>query len=206
MQHITITETQLNEQLELEAHMRGWGAEIATSKVHKAEEKGRLSTTDGAQAVIRKLLEPYVTATDAWLEEVRSGKAGRNNQAAKVMMDCQASVACFIALKTVLDGGQRFPMQRLAISVGANIEDERRFRHFKAEEGRLFNAEKNRLDRRTSNQKHKRTALVGLMNKAEVPWRSWTQAEKMRVGAKMVDLLIASTGFVAVGRANVGSS
>ena len=74
MQHITITETQLNEQLELEAHMRGWGAEIATSKVHKAEEKGRLSTTDGAQAVIRKLLEPYVvgsarggrTVTDVW--------------------------------------------------------------------------------------------------------------------------------------------
>jgi len=201
-----ITESELNEQLDLEAHMRGWGREIAESKLHKATEKGRLSTTEGAQAVIRSLLEPFVAATERWLDEVKTGKAGRNNQAAKVMMGSTPDVVCFIALKTILDGGQRFNMQRLAIAIGANIEDERRFSHFKKEEGKLYRHQKYQLDRRTSNQKHKRAALLTVMNRTEVTWRSWTQPEKMRVGTKMIDLLIASTGFVTVGRANVGTS
>jgi DNA-directed RNA polymerase len=92
-------------------------------------------------------------------------------------------------------------LQRAAVSLAGHLEDEVRFRLFQQEGKALWAKVTRDLDSRTKNEEHKRGVLIHSMckaskNRPELIWSPWETTDKLHIGSKMIDLIIASTGMV----------
>lgn len=200
----------MERQVRLEQDMQDEGIAQHRSKVQKAKEKNRESTTSAGSALLRHILSPsparqkegfrpFAEVIQEFVDEAYSGRASRKAEAAIYFKthELESDILAFITVKTVLDSiTQREDYAKTCKKVGTLVENEARFRSFREENPGLFYV-LNR-DNGDSGNKFKTRLLKGYASKSGHDWDAWPIADRVKVGGKLVDLLIQSTGIVEI--------
>lgn len=193
----TITDEQMVEQVELELEMRGWGERLYHSKLVKERGRKQESTTIAASAIMKKLIAPLTEGLDTFVKETQAKKSVKYGYAVKYLTQVNTEVAAFLTLKAVFDSiASLTTLQKTALQIGTLIEDECRFRSFRKENRKAFDWTLKSNQERSSNYARTREALSYIMTKEEIAWKSWPTVERLHLGMKCVDILIAQTGLI----------
>jgi DNA-directed RNA polymerase len=194
----------------LEKDMQEEGIAHHRQKVQQAREKNRESTTSAGSALLRHILSPsparqkegfrpFAQVVQEFVDEAYSGRASRKADAAIYFKEheLEADILAFITVKTVLDSiTQREDYAKTCKKVGSLVENEARFRSFKEENPGLFYV-LNR-DNGDSGYQYKTRLIKGYANKAGQDWSNWPLADRVKIGGKLIDLLIQATGIVEI--------
>ena len=184
-------------QEELEERMRTLGVDRYWSRTSRASEQGKLTTT----APVRKLMNYAVLelskAIGEFVRVAEAGGAGRRHDTVKFIKQLDPDSTALITVRSVLDGlTQEETAVSLARKVGTLVMDEILFRQFK-EEDPLGDFFIRKFNNQTEHYGHKRRYVRDTaMYRGHLQWEEWTVVEIVKVGSKLMDLMINSTGLV----------
>ncbi len=189
----------------LEADMIKAGSKKFKDALQAARQGGHESETPYGG----KILSASIVAVSAGITAyIRATKGTTSPAAALLYLDMvSADVAAYMAIKGVLDGisNPKVRLQTLATRIATLIEDDVRFTFFENSEQvdpetgdrkslkALFRVLKRNLNAQTSNYDHKRTVLVHSMGKVGLTWLAWPKADKVLLGTKLIEIVIATT-------------
>jgi DNA-directed RNA polymerase, mitochondrial len=200
-----LTSEMLAEQWRLEESMtqRGFEAfhrEVASAKVHAREDQ----TAYGAVLLLHRL-EAFTAGIKGFLDAANTGKGGKRHLAAKPLNSMKPETAAFLALRGVI-GGLTTPRtyQYVTTAVGTMIEDELRLCALREEENAVFATLKRGIEKRVGYD-YKRMYAIRVAQKFEAS-PTWTRIQKLHVGAKLLDILIETTGMVEVATQSEGKN
>lgn len=182
----------IEDQIELEHEMVNAGIERYTKQNQKLAEKGKESSTTYGRAVIASIVEDVAEGV-AELQEVNG--SFRRCVARKKLRDMDAEQVAYLALLSVIDTvSKRHSLLKVARFVGMYIEDQWRLEQWLRDDPEVAqNVIKKAQEK--SGRRHKRLGLVHKMN-ADGHDTAWTNEERIFVGAKLIDVIIRTTGLV----------
>jgi len=109
-----------------------------------------------------------------------------------------ADAAAYLSLKSVLDSiTLQHTLTKTALRVSGSLEDQVKFTKFEQECKPLYDVVKTSLKQKSS-YIHKHLIMTRYMNKAEIKWDNWSNADRVHLGTKLISLIIQSTGFIHV--------
>ena len=189
------------EELKLEEEMLDEGIRRFRKGTQKSLEAGRAADTAGGQAFIAQCVNAVSQGIEEFLLEASSGKAGRRHHTVKLFNEFELNPeACaYIALKVIFSiaHSESKTVETLK-AIGSAIEDEARYRAFKKAKPGYVNALLTDLQMRTQNPSHKRKVLITKMQHSDVQWDFWSEKDKIKMGEKLLDIIIRETGRVEV--------
>ncbi|MGH6909880.1 MAG: DNA-directed RNA polymerase, partial [Phenylobacterium sp.] len=189
----------MKSEYDLEVEMEGLGRDAFLSRQRHNKDRGRETATAAGRSLMARLVGTVEEAVRGFQLEAASGKAGRRQTAAKYLTEIEPGVAAYLAMKTILDAvTEPRAEQRVAIMIGIAVEYELRFDHFEQQCKPLFRAIKERVNDVSQHDEYKRRVIVHAMNRFGVEWKSWDDRTRLLVGHKLLSLVIASTGIVAI--------
>jgi DNA-directed RNA polymerase, mitochondrial len=191
------TDDLMSLQIKLEEDMTTRGLERYLRDVSKARQAGREEGTAYGQQILSARLQVVSDAIKGWMEETSIGRAGNNALAYKKVKDMNPDVLAFLTLKVVLSGisGAR-TLQFVAAAIGQAVEDELRLAQIRETERKQF--EKIVAGAKKRGAYHYKHAYSIRMADRVDDWDNWTTAERLHVGIKLVDILMATVGLVEI--------
>ena len=189
----------MSEQVKIEQEMLDRGYASRQRKIQLNIQKGRESENDYARSMIAAGLAPLSKAIQQFIDRAWRGKPGPKAIAAVKLSEFpDVDVVAFIAFKVIIDGAsQGNTATQIAIQTGHLLEDEIRFSVFEESDKRHFTAVKNHITD-TTHPRYRRNMMIGHMNNRGFVFKSWAKEEKLRIGTKLLDLLINTLGMVKV--------
>ena len=174
-------------------------------KVQLNIQKGRESENDYARSMIAAGLEPFSKSIQQFIDRAWRGKPGPKAIAAvKLSGFPDVDIVAFIAFKAIIDGAsQGNTATKIAIQTGHLLEDEMRFSVFEESDKRHFTAVKNHITD-TTHPRYRRNMMIGHMNNRGFVFKRWAEQEKLRIGMKLMDLLINTLGMVKLTTKRMG--
>ena len=196
-QSTTVTDTDLDRQVDWELQMRGAGIERFWMNLNKARDKGQESKAGAARRLLDEAVEKTYFGIQKFMAEADSGKPGRKHKAVHYLRQIEPVAAAFIAVRVILDSiSVTEPFQATADGIAKLIEDECRFRKFLEEQGAYAAKVVDNLKKQTSQYHHQRTVMVHAMGRKEVEWKDWPQLDRVHLGGKLIEIVIEETGLV----------
>lgn len=188
----------ISEQWELERSMTQRGFEAFHREIANAKERGTEDATAYGAVILLHRLEAVSKGIAAFLEDANSGRAGKRQAAAKYLSQMTADTAAFLTLKAVV-AGLTTPrtMQSVTVDIGSKIEDELRLRALREADDKAFDRVTKGVKSRVGYD-YKRIYAIRIAKDYEEDREGWTRVEKLHVGAKLLDILIETTGLVEV--------
>lgn len=187
----------IEKQLEIEQAMIDVGAENYLKGQRMAEEKGRGASLDYSTRLMRDFILPLTDALTEWVQAKPRGatKLGRCRGLLRLV---QSEKAVFIALREVFNN---FTMERsitqMASSIGKMIEDEIRFERFEASHGEYYKTIIADFQRKnTKEYRHMHRVLTHKANEKQDQWVSWSAAERIEVGVKLLDVILENSDLI----------
>lgn len=187
--------TTIKDQIALEKRMIAYGVHRYNKTVASAEEGGRAADTAHAQRLIQSFLEPVANGIDAFCAEnvaVRSGKY-------RVLLRLVDSYkAAYFGIRCVLNHfTKEEPLASLGLRIGTMIEDELKFTEFKKMYGKYYDAIiRDFKNKGTKSYRHMHRVLTLKANEYNVEWNSWSTADKVAVGIKVIDIILETTDMI----------
>lgn len=198
------------EQLRLEHESYTLGEERFRKALERQIERGEVCDN----AVARPLLDTLVPAVMVAFETFMETKGrGRPHVSKPYLSQVKAGTAAFITIKTILAilaKEDSAPIQRVAMAIGGNIQDEVQYGRIRDEEAKHFNANvKDNLDKRQGYQFKKaymQAVETGMLSQGELESTHdvWPKDHVFHVGVRMIEMVIESTGLVEVERKFAG--
>lgn len=202
----------LAREIALEERMVSLGRDQIRKQIDRARMSGNESGTGYGKNLIARSVDRLGAAISEFITKAETGGAGRRHIAVKHLKQLDPEVAGFIAMRCVVDGltGKKQGLTRTAIIIGSRIEDEVRFSSWKGAAKDMEDAEERKkakriYDRAAEKAKkgtmyhRKKATLAGYERRfAEEEWTPWPEQDKLHVGMKLVDMIVA-TGYVEVG-------
>lgn len=192
----------LDRQRQLEDHALSLGRERFLKRLDDARQQNKTSTIGAARKLLSTHLSALEAAIQAMIDEATvPGRKGKKHFAVKWCQAVGADVAAYMTVKVVLDGiTRRTVLRRACHQLTDLILDELRYRKFQAEAPQLFEYRMAKFS--TSNYAHMARSLDAAMRYAEIDDSAFDMPQNVRllVGTKLIDLLIQTTGMVAVER------
>jgi len=188
-----------SEQQQLEDEMRGFGIERYRKQVRDAKEAGRETAT----APVNRLMDHVIVATSQgikeWKDGIKTAGPGRHHAAYPLVKDIDDDLLAYFTAKAVLDGisGQNPNLTQTASQIGHMINDEMHFRAFSEQAHWTYRRALEDANK-TSNMAYRRRHLKEIANKKGVVFSGWTTEQIVRVGLKLLDIMVAKTGVVEV--------
>lgn len=185
----------IEDQIELEKRMVAFGVSRYKHSVTAAESNERSADTQYAQKLMQEFVTPVAEGIEEYTSTKRPGVAGKYRA---LLRKVDPDTAAFIGLRSMFNNLLKNPK---AISVAANIglmiEDELKFSIFRAEEPDYYTTILNDFKRKgTKNYRHMHRVLTMKANEKEISWNSWSQEERVGVGMKILDLIMANTDLI----------
>ena len=182
-------------QIELENSM----VDLGISRLNKIREtnkkKGKESENDYSRGIIFCGIEKVTKKLKTFIHYATSGKAGRKSKVAYLLSEFDdLYVVSFIAMKVILDGATNWnnrTFNAVAMQIGTRLEDELRFCFYEKCDKKYFHAIKHHL-KDTRHLRYRRRVLMHHMNKANHFFDSWKQEDKVRIGAKLIEIIESS--------------
>lgn len=184
--------------MQLEDLMKTMGRQRALKAATQAAGRDARTRIPGAHRDLLQVAIPLLEeALRKELEPAAKG-ARKGARALEYLRLLPPDVTAFIACRTIFDQlGADQKMTACAMAVGSRLEDEVRFRRFKAQAPGLYRFMMEKLKDRTD-YRYKHKVLVYTYNRADgvEPWAAWPERDKLVVGLKVLDLLARTTGLV----------
>lgn len=179
-------------QLNLEEEMRGLGMARYLKQMTSSEEA---SLPPGIQ-MLRKSVAPLAEAITEWIGEVRNGQARRYASLASIFEQVGINEVAYITMRRCINAvSGRMKTTSFAIELGGDLQEELEYRNFKAKEPALFKAVAKQVEGASS--EHYRTTVMNLARRRSgVPDLDWTKEDRLKLGIKLMELAIQSTGLV----------
>jgi DNA-directed RNA polymerase len=186
------------DQLALEEQMRSLGTERYFKQVNEAKEDGNESKTMPAKRLMGHAHLRMVQALTTFLDEARSGKAGRRSEAFSTLKDIDVDLVAHLTVRAVIDRlSSRHTLTSTAMACAQLIEDELHYRAFK--EQKFYTYKKTLAKAKQSpSDAYKRRHMRASARKVETKFVDWTQKQRALVGLKLVELFIDSTALARV--------
>lgn len=182
-------------QLSLEENMVNRGAEAYDAAQRKAEEKGRASENDYARRLMQEFLLPLVERLEAFTTS--TGPAARG-KARGLLRRIAPDKAMFLALKQVFNSfTHNVQVVKVAANIGRLIEDEIRFSRFQEMHGDYYDTIIKDFQRKgTKDYRFMHRVLTHSANTQADQWIAWSQEERVQVGMRLLDIILAETDLV----------
>jgi Autographiviridae RNA polymerase len=180
----------------LELEMRGLGILQYRRLLRLAREKGREGSTQHGGVLIKRALDDVAEGLVGFLSEMGESQRGPQAGACPLLRRVDPRVAALIGLRVIIDGLiSGTPLAAMASKVGRRLEDEARFQVFRRVAPTRFDKVKEEV-RRASTYRHKRTVAVHRANKLGVEWPRFNQAERLRAGMVLLEIVEQRTGYI----------
>ncbi|MGL4505222.1 MAG: hypothetical protein ACRCUF_05765, partial [Aeromonas sobria] len=198
------------EQLRLEHESYTLGEERFKKALERQIERGEVCDSKVAAPLLDTLVPAVMTAFDAFMET--KGR-GRPHVSKQYLSQVKAGTAAFITIKTILAilaKEESAPIQRVAMAIGGNLQDEVQYGRIRDEEAKHFKAKvKDNLDKRQGymfKKAYMQAVETGMLEQGELEstHESWTKDHVFHVGVRMIEMVIESTGLVAIERKFAG--
>jgi DNA-directed RNA polymerase len=182
-----------------EQAMADRGRERAQHQIDRAVQGERAAETPAGIALAKRAIEPLVKAVEEFLEASYSGKAGRRHSAAALIKDLPLDLAAFITVKLALSGAAREQrLKGLSLSIGQALMMELTAAEFEKREEALYRAVIRNAEARGMTTARIALAVQKANKTFNVVEKTWTEAECVVLGTKLVELMIESTGIINV--------
>lgn len=185
----------IEKQLELERVMVQRGVSAYEAQLAKAREQGREAELPHARKLMQEFLLPLVQVLDNFC---RSTKAAKGGKVRPYLRRCDPYKAMFIALQQLFNSfTYEAQIQGVAGKIGKMIEDEVRFTNFQNLHGDYYSKIKEDFKRKgTRDYRYMHRVLTHKANEKEDGWQDWSQEERVTVGVKLIDIILANTDLV----------
>lgn len=186
-------------QIEHEQEMLDKGIAKYRKAVQEAISRNEESGTVYGNLLMKQSIDAMVSELDKFLKASLAGEAGPTAVAAKILSTIDVEVACYIGLKTVINNiSHEITLTKAAIAVGQAIHDQYLCDKFKHHNKAWFKSTQDYIAKRNASRHHKKLTLRTAANKANTSYNTWTTQELYHIGAKIIDLIINTTGMVYI--------
>ena len=185
----------IEDQIELEKRSVAYGINRYRLNVQSADAKERNIDNQYSQTLLREFVEPVANAIDAYCSNQQPGKKAKY----KVLLrQVDSMKAAYFGLRCVFNHfTQESNVQKLSNHIGVMIEDELKFSKFHEQHGDYYEAIiKDFKNKGTSSYRHMHRVLTHKANEKEVAWASWSVADRVSVGVKVLDCILAATDLI----------
>ena len=194
-------------QLELEQSIFSISGYNKLSRNNKLREQGRESETYYARNMIEAGLEELTNQIQNYIYKSISGQVGVKALAAVYLNHFpDIDVVSFITFKVIIDNvSLGKATTQVAINIGQMLEDEMRYTIFEEQDPKHFKAIKFHT-RDTNHQAYKKNMVRSHMSKKGIEFKTWNKENKLRIGMKLIELVVNHVGMVKLVNKRVGKS
>ena len=180
------------------------------ARFRNAWNSDRAGGDTGRQRAVKELIstqiEPMYDLLLDTVAKAASGRPGRRNATLMALNEVEPEVAAFLTAKYVLNGiicNQAYgTIQR---ELGGAIEDEIRINKLAEHDQTAIDWVERECKRRKITKRHHRRAYFVRMEKLRAaPHRPWKSADKIKIGATLVELFCEATRIVKVTHKRTG--
>ncbi len=205
---MTVHDTLLHRQAQLEIEMAGLGRERYLSKVRKEVDKERGFETRTGRTILEAAVGPVTEGLQAFLDETFGGRPGPRARAAVLIKDMDLEAVSYLGCRAIL-GRMMKPrapvLMTLAVTVAKSVELEARFTAFKKADPAKYQWETKQLADIGSTEAHKAAVLTYVMNKQGIAWDRWVKADMVHLGVRLIELFCSHTGLAVIEQAHQGA-
>lgn len=193
------TETTLDliaEQIRLEQETR----EEGINRYNKALERNRKSKTEAETAygsrLIVSLTDKVAQGITQFIEEAES-RGGFRHASIAYLKQVAPRTAAYLGLKVILNSiSKENRLTKILVDIGTAIEDEVRFAALRDADKKYYDRVLAEGVKKRNSYHNKKYYLVYAMNRRDIPWESWGEVNKTRVGEKILDIIQRTVGLV----------
>lgn len=191
-------------QLDLEDEMRSMGIDRYRQMQADAKAGSGETRVASVRSMLSHLHQPIVEGINDFLTESKAGKATRGAIAFKILNELDPDMTAHLALRVVLDNiSKAVTLNNVCISIGTVIEDELHYEAFAAEQEQGYKYAHRKAKQSTSDS-YRRRHMKEIARKLGVGFAEWSRQDRLRVGLKLVEIIIEKTGLVETGRETRG--
>jgi DNA-directed RNA polymerase, mitochondrial len=185
----------IEDQLELERHMRERGAENYDRSVKEAEGKGRGAETEYARRLMREFMLPLIENLTAFLNTPGPVKQGKIRP---LLRQCPAEKAMYMAMQALFNHfTMEAPIALLVTKIGRMVEDEIRFTRFQELFKDYYDEIKKDFKRKgTKDYRYQHRVLTHKANEKADQWVEWSQSARAEIGTKLLDIILMNTDLI----------
>ena len=203
-------ETIAAEQLSLEHEAYTLGEARFKKALERQIERGEVCDNQVARPLMDTLLPVLSKAVEEFME---SKGRGRPHVSKQYLSQINPLNAAFITVKTILSilaKEESAPIQRVAMAIGGNLQDEVQYGRIRDEEAKHFKDRvKDALDKRQGyvfKKAYMQAVEVGMLEQGQLTstHEVWPKEHVFHVGIRMIEMVIESTGLVALERKFAG--
>lgn len=196
------------EQVELELDMVQRGADRYRERVAKARAKGEMSGTRIYHRKIEEMVPRMVKHLKDYLAKMARYKGTK--VAYQPLLSIDPGVACFIALRTLLDGITPTPgtdadvggmyFMAMAARIGMEVEYQARMDAWASNAPDLFYGVQHSISKHATSRHIKRVNInrFNALMKEKLNWAPWSKELKFHVGSRLIEIAVQSTGMFEV--------
>ncbi len=187
------------EQVRIEEEMSGRGVARFQREAQEARNNGEATKSGGARFILTNIIEPTAKAIAEFVEEAKSGKAGRKHTLVRFVTAMAPDVLAYLTAKVVLDGlaGEQ-KLTRVAVKLGRVIQTEQRLAAFAKINRPLLKTVVKDLRSRTTDEEHMRRVVLHVMREQGDGWVEWQEKDAVLIGVKLIELFADATQAVAI--------
>ena len=205
-QEIFMTPSELLDvQIAHEQEMLDRGVSRYRKHVIEAQQRGQEADTQHGSLLMKQTIDKLIEGADKYILSSLAGEAGKHATAAKILSTLDIEVCSYVALKTVINSlTTRVTMTNVCVQIGQNIHDQHLCDEFKLHNKLWFKSTMDYMAKRKASRIHRKMTLRKAADKANTSYNTWSTPELYHIGAKLVDLIIQTTGMVYVDKVHTG--
>jgi DNA-directed RNA polymerase len=183
----------LEEQIELEYKMVQSGIDRYNKNLTDLLDKDLGSKTKHGRTIIKGILDPVEEAVKEFTESYNN-----NNRAKALIKGMDSGRVAYLSLICLIDNvANHSTLIKVARMVGIQIETQQRLdKWLDVDKEVATNMIKEANKKSDKGFDHKRYGLDHKINADELDIPTWTSQERIRVGVKLIDIIIKTTGLV----------
>lgn len=182
----------IERQMQLEEEMRGLGQARYLKHMTAAEE----ATLPPGQLMLRNTVRPLSDAIREWAEELRKGNPRRFASILRHIEKVGFDESAFLTMRHAVNAiSGRMKATLFALQLGKDLEEELNYRDFKKADPSGFKRV-SEMVQQSGSAKYRTTVLTMMQKRAGISGQNWSKEEKLKLGTKLMELAIESTGII----------
>jgi DNA-directed RNA polymerase len=169
----------------------------------KSHEHGETDLAPG-KTLLKEYVQPVADALTEFVDAIASGKAGRRGVAAQYLVHIEPLQAAYLALRFAINGASAgLTFAATSRHIGDAIQEHLEMVAMAADHPGLHQKLTRQLARSTSSA-HRIGVLRHVREKYDLERMAWSIRERIQIGSKMIELLLATTPLFALERHSRG--
>ena len=196
------TPAQIDEQVQLERDQIRQGLKRLRDNTDALQQKSYASSSVYGIASIDMLLPVLVKRLEATNNRIHEGKTGvAFREIAQYISELEPLAAAAIALKLTFDKVFSYKegsdqVQSVCDGIGSAVEAECQMRYYERCAPGLLETLKKNYWHKSCGTQQRLTVIQTLMNRSDIQqWQSWGRANRIKLGAWLLDCIIESSGW-----------